>query len=126
MQRVIIRIQSNVYAEAVQMALSTGGDFRVAVVERDEDVAKMAYTFAATAVLMDVTDYLPNTLKKRLEIRDEVKRKCPQCKIVLLIDETSCEKAAEQVRQAKKDGAIDQFIYTSVSASYLAGIIDTL
>lgn len=33
---------------------------------------------------------------------------------------------ARQVRQAKKEGLIDQFIYASVSASYLVALMDTL
>ena len=32
----------------------------------------------------------------------------------------------ERVRQAKKDGLIDNFIYASVSPSYLAAVLDTL
>ena len=39
----------------------------------------------------------------------------------------NAEKAvAKQVKQAKKDGLIDQFIYGSISASYLADIVDSL
>ena len=33
---------------------------------------------------------------------------------------------ARQVRQAKKEGLIDQFIYASVSANYLVALMDTL
>ena len=33
---------------------------------------------------------------------------------------------AKQVKQAKKDGIIDQFIYGSISATYLADIVDSL
>lgn len=33
---------------------------------------------------------------------------------------------AKQVKQAKKDGLVDQFIYGSISASYLADIVDSL
>ena len=32
----------------------------------------------------------------------------------------------ELVEQAKKDGIIDQFIYGSISATYLADIVDSL
>ena len=32
----------------------------------------------------------------------------------------------EQVREAKKQGLIDQFIYGSISATYLAALMDTL
>lgn len=35
-------------------------------------------------------------------------------------------KLADRVRQAKKDGKIDNFIYGSVSATYLSAVIDVL
>lgn len=43
-----------------------------------------------------------------------------------VVDENAEKVLARQVKQAKKDGMIDQFIYGSISASYLADIIDTL
>lgn len=33
---------------------------------------------------------------------------------------------AKQVKQAKKDGLVDRFIYGSISASYLVDIVDSL
>ena len=36
------------------------------------------------------------------------------------------KKLAAQVRQAKKDGLVDQFIYGSVSSAYLTAVMDTL
>ena len=45
---------------------------------------------------------------------------------VLVVDENTERKLADKVRQAKKDGLIDNFIYGSVSATYLSAVIDTL
>ena len=36
------------------------------------------------------------------------------------------QQLAARVRQAKKDGVIDNFIYGSVSSTYLSAVIDTL
>jgi N12 class adenine-specific DNA methylase len=55
-----------------------------------------------------------------------VKEKNPECKIVLVVDENAEKEVAKQVKQAKKDGLIDQFIYGSISATYLADIVDSL
>lgn len=55
-----------------------------------------------------------------------VKKQNPNCKIVLLVDENSDKEIANEVRQAKKDGLIDQFIYGSTSASYLVAMMDAL
>ena len=43
-----------------------------------------------------------------------------------MVDENSEAEVAEQVRRAKKDGRIDQFIYGSISAAYLVALMDTL
>lgn len=65
-------------------------------------------------------------LCQRMKIRDAVKVLQPDCKIVLIVDENAEKETARQVKQAKKDGLIDQFIYGSISASYLADIVDSL
>ena len=48
------------------------------------------------------------------------------CKPLLLVDENADELLASEVRQAVKDQLVDNFIYASVSPTYLAGVIDTL
>ena len=46
--------------------------------------------------------------------------------IVLVVDENTEKKLADKVRQAKKDGLVDNFIYGSVSSTYLSAVIDAL
>ena len=75
---------------------------------------------------MEVTGYTPWKLCERMKIRDAVKVQNPDCKIVLIVDENAEKEVAKQVKQAKKDGLIDQFIYGSISAAYLAAIMDSL
>jgi N12 class adenine-specific DNA methylase len=61
-----------------------------------------------------------------MKLRDAVKAQHPECKVVLIVDENAEREVAKQVKQAKKDGLIDQFIYGSISATYLADIVDSL
>jgi len=61
-----------------------------------------------------------------MKIRDAVKARNPRCKVVLVVDENTEQKLADRVRQAKKSGLIDNFIYGSVSATYLSAVIDAL
>jgi len=75
---------------------------------------------------MEVTSYTPYKLEERLKIRQELKKQSPDCKIVLMVDENSEKRTAEDVKQAKRDGWIDQFIYGSTSASYLVAMMDAL
>ena len=65
-------------------------------------------------------------LSERLKIRNEVKKLGWDCKILLLVDERIDEMLAANVRQAVKDQLVDNFIYASVSPTYLAGVIDML
>ena len=46
--------------------------------------------------------------------------------IIKGVDENADELLASEVRQAVKDQLVDNFIYASVSPTYLAGVIDTL
>ncbi len=126
MQRVIISMQNYVFAQATEMAMKSHGGFRVTIVERPEDVVKNCVSLAASALLMEVTGYTPYRLEERMKIRGEMKKRSPTCKIVLMVDENSEKRTAEDVKQAKKDGLIDQFIYGSTSASFLVALMDTL
>ena len=49
-----------------------------------------------------------------------------RCCLNLVVDENTEKKLADKVRQVKKDGLIDNFIYGSVSSTYLSAVIDTL
>ena len=75
---------------------------------------------------MEVTTYTPWKLEERMNIRNEVKAQNPNCKIVLVVYENTEKKLAYKVRQAKKDGLVDNFIYGSVSSTYLSAVIDAL
>ena len=65
-------------------------------------------------------------LSERLKICNAVKQLGWVCKVLLLVDENADELLASEVRQAVKDQLVDNFIYASVSPTYLAGVIDTL
>ena len=69
---------------------------------------------------------MPWKIEERMTIREEVKSYCPDCKIVIVVDENTEKKLADKVRRAKKDGLIDNFLYGSVSATYLSAVVDTL
>lgn len=126
MQRVLINFQSFVLGEAVEQILETSGDFHVTVVENPKDVVKKQFNMASTALLMEVSSCPGYLLVERMEIRRQIKQQDARCKIVLLVNEKAEKKLAEQVKQLKRDGLIDQFIYSSTSASFLAAIMDAL
>ena len=65
-------------------------------------------------------------IEERIKLRHQIKQIDTNCKIAFLVDEKAEPAVAQKVRRAKTDGLIDQLIYTSISASYLLGIIETI
>ena len=127
MRRVIIDMQNYLFSDAIAMALTNSdSDFEVHNSDNPDDTAELCRIFMPYALLMEVTGNMPWQLEERLAIRNEVKQNDPNCKVVLIVDENAEKKLARRVLQAKKDGLIDNFIYGSVSATYLSAVIDTL
>lgn len=127
MRRIVVDMQNTLFADAIATALKKfDSDFDVYCSERPEKTPEMCDYTLAQILIMEVTGYTPWKFEERMKIRDTVKQRDPTCKIVLVVDENIEKKLADKVRQAKKDGLIDNFIYGSVSATYLSAVIDTL
>lgn len=127
MRRVAINMQNTLFCNAIADTLrSSGNELEPYTIDSPDKVADECKWIAPYALLMEVTGYTPWLLCERMKIRDAVKSKHPECKIVLVVDENAEKEVAKQVKEAKKDGLIDQFIYGSISASYLADIVDSL
>ena len=90
------------------------------------DVPSMCRILQPYALLLEVTGNSPWKLEERLKLRSLAVKQAPDCRIVFLVDEKADAETAFLVRQAKKDGLIDQFFYGSISASYLVALMDTL
>ena len=127
MRRIVVDMQNFLFADAIAQTLrSADSDFDVRKSESPDKTVELCSICEPYALLMEVTGYTPWKLEERLKIRDELKQIHPHCKIVLIVDENAEKKLAARVLQAKKDGLIDNFIYSSVSAAYLSAVIDTL
>ena len=127
MRRIVINMQNSLFCNAIADTISrSGNELEPYTVASPEKVVDDCKWIAPYAVLMEVTGYSPWKLEERLKIRNAVKENNPECKIVLIVDENAEKAIAKKIKQAKKDGIIDQFIYGSISASYLADIVDSL
>ena len=127
MRRVVIDMQNALFADAIATVLRDfDSDFEVYQSESPVKTSDMCAFTEANILIMEVTAYSSWKLEERMKIRNEVKAQNPGCKIVLVVDENSEKKLADKVRRAKKDGLIDNFIYGSISATYLSAVIDTL
>lgn len=127
MRRIVINMQNSLFCNAIADTLrNSENGFDTYTVELPEKVVDECKWLCPYALLMEVTGYTPWKLAERMKIRDEVKTVYPDCKLVLIVDENAEKDVAKLVKQAKKDGLIDQFIYGSISATYLADIVDSL
>ena len=127
MRRVVVDMQNALFADAIATALRNfDSDFEVCQSESPDKTADLCAFTQANILIMEVTAYTPWKLEERMKIRGEVKAQNPNCKIVLVVDENTEKKLADKVRHAKKDGLIDNFIYGSVSSTYLSAVIDAL
>ena len=127
MRRIVIDMQNILFADALAEALRNfDSDLEPFMSENPDKTLSLCDTVLANVLIMEVTTYPSRTLEERLKIRNALKRKHPDCKIVLVVDENTERKLADRVRQAKKDGLVDNFIYGSVSSSYLSAVIDAL
>lgn len=127
MRRVVVDMQNVLFADAIATALRNfDSDFEVYQSESPNTTLDMCIDTQANVLIMEVMAYSPWKIDERLKIRNAVKKQNSDCKIVFVVDEKTEKKLADKVRLAKKDGLIDNFVYGSVSATYLSAVIDTL
>ena len=127
MRRIVLDMKGGLSAEAVMRVLTASDpDYIVYRSSRPEETVALCRTCHANVLVMEVIRQGVWNLSERLKIRNEVKKLGSDCKTLLLVDENADELLAADVRQAVKDQLVDNFIYASVSPTYLAGVIDTL
>ena len=112
MKRIFVSIHNSLLSAAITRCLKDLGGFSISSAAEDADIVLMEACYGAGASLDEC-------LKK-------VKSLGPGCAVVLLCDENSAPEVARRVVQAKKDGLIDDFVYSSVSESYLTALLSAL
>ena len=128
MKKVIVSIQNGLLAEALTATLSSNGGFQACRVKSGKCEAAVQECILTNAdiLLFEVAYIENNGVEDIVRESRKLRQMLPQCKIVLLCDETSSPNIAMDIRNAKKDASIDAFLYTSVSISYLLATLDTL
>lgn len=126
MRRLVISVRNFILADAIAEALNTHSDYDVFNAEDPQKAIDLCRLALPNALLLEVCDcngWRPDDMKP---IRDMARKQVPDCKIVLLIDEKGSKGIVDQVMQLKKDNMIDNFIFSSVSSSYLVAMMDAL
>ena len=120
MQKIVVDIQNFLFADSIAAAFRNSDyDIDVVRAETPNDTVELCQMYKPFVLVMEVTGYTPWLLCDRLRLRDEVKSVCPDCKIALLVDSNTEKQAAKDIRDAKKNGMIDQFFYGFMTAEYL-------
>ena len=120
MQKIVVDMQNFLFADSVAAAFKNSDyDIDVVRAESPKDTVELCQVYKPFDLVMEVTGYTPWLLCERLKLRDEVKAVCPYCKIALIVDSNTEKQAAKDIRDAKKNGFIDQFFYGSMTAEYL-------
>ena len=127
MRRIVLDMKNGLLAEAVTQSLSgCDMDFLIYRSPKPEETLALCRTCRANVLVMEVIRQGLWKLSERLRLCSAVRRLGCACKVLLLVDESTDELLASEVRQTEKDQLADGFIYASVSPTYLAGVIDTL
>lgn len=120
MQKIVVDMQNYLFADSVAAAFKNSDyDIDVVRAESPMNTVELCRLYKPFVLIMEVTGYPPWLLCERLKLRDKVKTVCPECKIALIVDSNSEKQAARDIRDAKKNGLIDQFFYGSMTAEYL-------
>ena len=127
MRRIVLDMKNGLLAEAVTQSLSgCDMDFLIYRSPKPEETLALCRTCRANVLVMEVIRQGLWKLSERLRLCSAVRRLGWACKVLLLVEESTDELLASEVRQTVKDQLADGFIYASVSPTYLAGVIDTL
>ena len=120
MQKIVVDMQNYLFADSVAAAFKNSDyDIDVVRAESPMNTVELCRLYKPFVLIMEVTGYTPWLLCERLKLRDKGKTVCPECKIALIVDSNSEKQAARDIRDAKKNGLIDQFFYGSMTAEYL-------
>ncbi len=122
MVKILVSIQNGLLAEAMTAMLRESGEFEpfpLTVGNKNSNVARECELLDVQMVLLEVAYANGTTLETRMKEVRQIRSAVPNCKIVLLCDENSAPEIARDVMLAKKDGLIDNFFYSSVTARYI-------
>ena len=120
MRKIVVDMQNFLFADSVATAFrSSGYDIDVIRTESPKDTLELCQVYKPYVLIMEVTSYTPWKLDERLKLQEQVKAVCPKCKIALIVDFNTERQAAKDIRDAKKNGLIEQFFYGSMTAEYL-------
>ena len=128
MKTVAVSTSNVLLSDAILMSLRGNTDLRIERIlpERCGDIPLIAEACRADVLLLEVGRVPPFSMKERMEAVSAVRCRLPRCRMILLCDERADPDLAELVKSARRLKKIDEFVYASVSAEYLAALLDAM
>lgn len=128
MKKIGISIQNGLLAEGIIRMLHENGEFQPFRITspKKNSIVSICQVQGADILLAEVSYAAGATIEGRLTEARALRTERPECKIAFLCDENSSPEIAKEVMAAKKDGIIDAFFYSSVTAKYLVAALDTI
>ena len=128
MKKIGISIQNGLLAEGIIRMLNENGGFQpIRITSPKKSGVVSSCQLQSTDILLAEVSYAAGaTIAGRLAEARALRAKRPECKIAFLCDENSSPEIAREVTAAKKDGIIDAFFYSSVTAKYLVAALDAI
>ena len=128
MKKIVVSIQNGLLAEGIVQMLKESGEFYPirTVSGKKDSVVQNCQALSADILLAEVSYASGITMDRRLIEAKELRSLLPQCRIAFLCDENSSPEIAWEVMNAKKDGYIDAFFYSSVTAKYLVAALEAI
>ena len=127
MRTILTSISNSLMAMAITQSIEGTGRFRVYSVPPDDPmITEKCVVPEVDIILMEASYDACATLEGRLKAVRALRSAYPSCKVIFFCDENSSPEIARNIVMAKKDGAIDDFFYSSVSDSYLTAMLDAI
>ena len=124
MKKIVLSICNSLMELSITRCLARTGDFQIASIRPGcKEIARECADASADVLLMEAAFNIGATLDDCLKEAKRLRSLRPECKTILLCDENSAPEVARRIALAKKDGLIDDFVYSSVSESYLTAML---
>ena len=124
MKKIVLSICNSLMALSITHSLTQTGDFQIASIRPGcKEIARECADASADVLLMEAAFNIGATLDDCLKEAKRLRSLRPECRTILLCDENSAPEVARRIALAKKDGLIDDFVYSSFSESYLTAML---
>lgn len=117
-RKVVISIKNRLLSNGIELELKNCENL-VPCANSCVKAADICSVLQADVFLAEVSAFEGEDLITRMDEVRNLKYLLPGCKSVLLVDDIAYPELAESVQAAKATGAIDGFLFTTVTASYL-------